>query len=305
MERSELNLLKYRRQLGVLSILMVVASLALLITRGLNLGLDFTGGTLIEASAPAEIVLEDARAALADTPFDDAVLQHFGTASDLLVRVAPKEGIDADQAGRTVFAALEQAIPGLELRRVEFVGPQVGDELRDQSGLAILMAMGAMLVYVWFRFSNKLGVAAVVALLHDVIVVLGFFALFQWQVDLTVLAALLALVGYSINDSIVIADYVREYFRTTLLTDPERVVNKAVLDTLSRTLVTSLTTWVVVVVLQIFGGEAVHGFALALSIGIIVGTYSSIFIVCNVALGMKMTREDFLVPQPDELDQQP
>lgn len=305
MERSELNLLKYRRQLGVLSILMVVASLALLITRGLNLGLDFTGGTLIEASAPAEIVLEDARAALADTPFDDAVLQHFGTASDLLVRVAPKEGIDADQAGRTVFATLEQAIPGLELRRVEFVGPQVGDELRDQSGLAILMAMGAMLVYVWFRFSNKLGVAAVVALLHDVIVVLGFFALFQWQVDLTVLAALLALVGYSINDSIVIADYVREYFRTTLLTDPERVVNKAVLDTLSRTLVTSLTTWVVVVVLQIFGGEAVHGFALALSIGIIVGTYSSIFIVCNVALGMKMTREDFLVPQPDELDQQP
>lgn len=305
MERSELNLLKYRRQLGVLSILMVVASLALLITRGLNLGLDFTGGTLIEASAPAEIVLEDARAALADTPFDDAVLQHFGTASDLLVRVAPKEGIDADQAGRTVFAALEQAIPGLELRRVEFVGPQVGDELRDQSGLAILMAMGAMLVYVWFRFSNKLGVAAVVALLHDVIVVLGFFALFQWQVDLTVLAALLALVGYSINDSIVIADYVREYFRTTLLTDPERVVNKAVLDTLSRTLVTSMTTWVVVLVLQIFGGEAVHGFALALSIGIIVGTYSSIFIVCNVALGMKMTREDFLVPQPDELDQQP
>lgn len=305
MERSELNLLKYRRQLGVLSILMVVASLALLITRGLNLGLDFTGGTLIEASAPAEIVLEDARAALADTPFDDAVLQHFGTASDLLVRVAPKEGIDADQAGRTVFATLEQAIPGLELRRVEFVGPQVGDELRDQSGLAILMAMGAMLVYVWFRFSNKLGVAAVVALLHDVIVVLGFFALFQWQVDLTVLAALLALVGYSINDSIVIADYVREYFRTTLLTDPERVVNKAVLDTLSRTLVTSMTTWVVVLVLQIFGGEAVHGFALALSIGIIVGTYSSIFIVCNVALGMKMTREDFLVPQPDELDQQP
>lgn len=305
MKQTDLDFMKARRVFGAVSIFLVLASVALLIGRGLNLGLDFTGGTLIEVHAPSDISLQDARRALAGTPFDDAVLQHFGTSTEMVARVSPQEGVEADRVGRDVFAELQKAIPELELRRVEFVGPQVGDELRDQSGLAILMALGAILVYVWFRFTNKLGIAAVVALFHDVLIVLGVFALFQWQVDLTVLAAMLALVGYSINDSIVVADYVRETFRNTRLTDPEAIVNQAVNQTFGRTLITSLTTWFVVLALQFFGGEAVHGFSLALSVGIIVGTYSSIYVVCNVALAMKMDREDFIVPQPEELDDQP
>lgn len=294
-----------RRTFGVLSIVLVVVSLSLLIGRGLNLGLDFTGGALIEISSPNDIVIEDARSALQGTAYQDAVIQHFGSAREVVVRVAPKEEANNDEAGLELFALLEKALPDLELRRVEFVGPQVGDELRDQSGLALLMALGAMLIYIWFRFSNKFGVSAVVSLFHDVIVVLGFFALFQWQVDLTVLAALLALIGYSINDSIVVADYVRDMFRTTRLDDPPEIVNSAIQLTLGRTINTSLTTLMVVLALQFFGGEAVHSFSLALSIGIIVGTYSSIYIVCNLALAMKLNKEDFIVNIVEEVDEAP
>ena len=294
-----------RRTFGVLSIVLVVASLGLLAGRGLNLGLDFTGGALIEISSPEDIVIQDARDALQGSPYQDAVIQHFGSARDVVVRVAPKGDAANDTVGIELFALLEKALPELELRRVEFVGPQVGNELRDQSGLALLMALGAMLLYIWFRFTNKFGVAAVVALFHDVVIVLGVFALFQWPVDLTVLAALLALIGYSINDSIVVADYVRDMFRTTRLNDPAEIVNSAIQLTLGRTVNTSLTTLLVVLALQFFGGEAVHSFSLALSIGIIVGTYSSIYIVCNLALAMKLDKEDFIVPVVEEVDEAP
>lgn len=294
-----------RRTFGVLSIVLVLASLGLLVTRGLNLGLDFTGGALIEVSSEQEIVIEDARNALAGSPYQDAVIQHFGSAREIVVRVAPKDGPSDDEVGLELFALLQQAMPEVELRRVEFVGPQVGNELRDQSGLALLMALGAMLLYIWFRFTNKFGVSAVVALFHDVLIVLGFFALFQWQVDLTVLAALLALIGYSINDSIVVADYVRDMFRTTRLEDPAEIVNSAIQSTLGRTINTSLTTLLVVLALQFFGGEAVHSFSLALSIGIVVGTYSSIYIVCNLALAMKLDKQDFIVPVVEEVDEAP
>lgn len=294
-----------RRTFGVLSIVLVVASLGLLAGRGLNLGLDFTGGALIEISSPQDIVIQDARDALQGSPYQDAVIQHFGSARDVVVRVAPKGDVANDTVGIELFALLEKALPELELRRVEFVGPQVGNELRDQSGLALLMALGAMLLYIWFRFTNKFGVAAVVALFHDVVIVLGVFALFQWPVDLTVLAALLALIGYSINDSIVVADYVRDMFRTTRLNDPAEIVNSAIQLTIGRTVNTSLTTLLVVLALQFFGGEAVHSFSLALSIGIIVGTYSSIYIVCNLALAMKLDKEDFIVPVVEEVDEAP
>jgi preprotein translocase subunit SecF len=294
-----------RRTFGVLSIVMVVVSVGLLVGRGLNLGLDFTGGALIEISSPQDIVIQDARTALQGSPYQDAVIQHFGSARDVVVRVAPKEDVGNDRAGLELFALLEKAMPEVQLRRVEFVGPQVGNELRDQSGLALLMALGAMLLYIWFRFTNKFGVAAVVALFHDVVIVLGFFALFQWQVDLTVLAALLALIGYSINDSIVVADYVRDKFRTTRLDDPAEIVNSAIQLTIGRTVNTSLTTLLVVLALQFFGGEAVHSFSLALSIGIIVGTYSSIYIVCNLALAMKLDKEDFILPVVEEVDEAP
>ncbi|MDF1629142.1 MAG: protein translocase subunit SecF [Alcanivoracaceae bacterium] len=294
-----------RRTFGVLSIVLVLASLGLLVGKGLNLGLDFTGGALIEVSSPQDIVIQDARNALQGTPYNDAVIQHFGSARDVVVRVAPKGDIGNDEVGLELFALLEGALPEVELRRVEFVGPQVGNELRDQSGLALLMALGAMLIYIWFRFTNKFGVAAVVALFHDVVIVLGIFSLFQWQVDLTVLAALLALIGYSINDSIVVADYVRDMFRTTRLDDPAEIVNSAIRLTIGRTVNTSLTTLLVVLALQFFGGEAVHSFSLALSIGIIVGTYSSIYIVCNLALAMKLDKEDFIIPVVEEVDEAP
>ena len=294
-----------RRNFGVLSIILFVVSVGLLVGRGLNLGLDFTGGALIEISSPQDIVIQDARTALQGSPYQDAVIQHFGSARDVVVRVAPKDGVGNDMAGLELFALLEKAMPEVQLRRVEFVGPQVGNELRDQSGLALLMALGAMLLYIWFRFTNKFGVSAVVALFHDVVIVLGFFALFQWSVDLTVLAALLALIGYSINDSIVVADYVRDKFRTTRLDDPAEIVNSAIQLTIGRTVNTSVTTLLVVLALQFFGGEAVHSFSLALSIGIIVGTYSSIYIVCNLALAMKLDKEDFILPVVEEVDEAP
>jgi len=302
---TKIDFMKARYVFGAISAALVIGSIALLFTRGLNLGLDFTGGTLIEVHAQGDIELESARAALADTPFSGAVLQHFGSAHDMVVRVAPQENIQADLTGQAVFDQLKATMPELTLRRVEFVGPQVGDELRDQSGLALLMALGFMLVYVWIRFSNKFGVAAVAALFHDVLIVIGAFSLFQWQVDLTVLAALLALIGYSINDSIVIADYVRDTFRTSRLTDPAEVVNDAIRQTMGRTVNTALTTWLVVLSLQFFGGESVHGFSLAMSIGVLIGTYSSIYIVCTIALAMNMTKEDFIIPEISEVDEMP
>lgn len=302
---KNIDFMRTRYIFGAISAALVLGSIALLFTRGLNLGLDFTGGTLIEVHAEGDIELETARAALTDTPFSGAVLQHFGSAHDMVVRVAPQENIQADLTGQAVFDELKVAMPELTLRRVEFVGPQVGDELRDDSGLALLMALGFMLIYVWIRFSNKFGIAAVAALFHDVIIVIGAFSLFQWQVDLTVLAALLALIGYSINDSIVIADYVRDTFRTSRLIDPAEVVNDAIRQTMGRTINTALTTWLVVLSLQFFGGESVHGFSLAMSIGVLVGTYSSIYIVCTIALAMNMTKEDFIVPEITEVDEMP
>lgn len=306
---QKLDFMGARKPLGVISIILVVASVVLMMTKGLNLGLDFTGGTVIEVRAEEGVDLEKARTSLVGTPFEGAVLQYFGSDKDMIIRVAPKSDaeleIKPDEVGHMVFDLLVQDQPTLENRRVEFVGPQVGDELRDQSGLAMLIALIAMLIYVWFRFTNKFGISAVAALFHDVLIVLGAFSLFQWEVDLTVLAALLALIGYSINDSIVIADYVRDTFRTTRKNNPEEVVNDAILKTLGRTINTAVTTFLVLVALFVFGGEAVKSFSEALLIGVVVGTYSSIYIVCNLALSMNLNKEDFMLPQPEEVDGMP
>ena len=304
-EQHRYDFMGLRRTFGVLSIALVVVAVVLLVTRGLNLGLDFTGGALIEVHAESDIVIDELHGGLQGSPYEDAVIQHFGSSRDVVVRVAPKDDLHDDEAGLKMFALLEQVVPDLELRRVEFVGPQVGDELRDQSGLAMFVALIAMLFYIWFRFSNKFGVSAVVALFHDVLIVLGCFALFQWTVDLTVLAAVLALIGYSINDSIVVADYVRDMFRNTRISEPSEVVNAAITQTIGRTVNTSLTTLMVVLALQFLGGEAVHSFSLALSIGIVVGTYSSIYIVCNLALSMGLNKEDFIIPVVEEVDEMP
>ena len=314
--RAETNIdfMSVRKPLAFLSVALVVLSVVLMLGRGLNLGLDFTGGTLVEVGSDEDITLQTVRDALGAEGYGDAVVMHFGSAREVLVRVPPEAGpetdgdqedVTRDEVGQRVFEVLSRSIDGLDLRRVEFVGPQVGDELRDQSGMALLMALGMMLLYVWFRFTNKFGVATVTALFHDVIIVLGFFALIQGTFDLTVLAALLAIIGYSLNDTIVVADHIREDFRYSRMTDPEAIINQAINKTISRTLVTSLTTLLVLVSLYIFGGEMLRGFSVALIAGVIVGTYSSIYVASNVLMLMKVDKEDFRIPEPEELDEMP
>jgi len=300
-----INFMAARKPLGVLSLALVVISVALLLTRGLNLGLDFTGGTTVVVKSPVDVELSEIRADLADAGFGDAVVQHYGSPKEVNIRVAPRDGKDADQVGLNVVAVLKNHNPDLEKQKVEFVGPQVGDELRDESGTAMLLALGLMMVYVWFRFSNKFGVATVVALFHDVIIVLGLFSLIQWPFDLTVLAAVLALIGYSLNDSIVVADRIREDFRNSRQTDPVAIINGAVNQTLTRTINTSATTLLVLVALYFFGGAVMRSFSEALLVGVFVGTYSSIYVVSNILFMMKVSKEDFMVPEPEEVDEMP
>ena len=300
-----INFMGVRKPLGILSVLLVIASVVLLVTRGLNLGLDFTGGTTVVVKSPVDVELSQVRADLTAAGYGDAVAQHYGSPKEVNIRVAPKEGADADEVGHNVYAALKAHNGELELLKVEFVGPQVGDELRDESGTAMLLALGLMMLYVWFRFSNKFGVATVVALFHDVIIVLGIFSLVQWPFDLTVLAAVLALIRYSLNDSIVVADRIREDFRNSRKSDPEQIINDAVNATFSRTINTSLTTLLVLVALFFFGGEVMRSFSEALLVGIAVGTYSSIYAVSNILFMMNVSKEDFIIPEPEEIDEMP
>ncbi|WP_417216063.1 protein translocase subunit SecF [Alcanivorax sp.] len=300
-----INFMAARKPLGVLSLALVVISVALLLTRGLNLGLDFTGGTTVVVKSPVDVELSQAREDLAQAGFGDAVVQHYGSPKEVNIRVAPKDDVDADKVGHNVFNVLKEHNADLELLKVEFVGPQVGDELRDESGTAMLLALGLMMVYVWFRFSNKFGVATVLALFHDVIIVLGLFSLVQWPFDLTVLAAVLALIGYSLNDSIVVADRIREDFRNSRQTDPVAIINGAVNQTLTRTINTSVTTLLVLVALYFFGGEVMRAFSEALLVGVAVGTYSSIYVVTNILFMMKVSKEDFMIPEPEEVDEMP
>ncbi|EKF74130.1 preprotein translocase subunit SecF [Alcanivorax hongdengensis A-11-3] len=300
-----INFMAARKPLGLLSFILVIASVVLLSTRGLNLGLDFTGGTNVVLQNTADIDLASVRGDLEGAGFNDSVVQHYGSPKEVIISVAPREGEDADQVGDEVFTAVTRDNPDMTLQKVEFVGPQVGDELRDQSGVAMLMALGMVMLYVWFRFSNKFGIASVLALFHDVLITLGLFSLLQWQFDLTVLAAVLALIGYSINDSIVVADRVREDFRNSRLTDPVEIVNGAVNVTFSRTINTSLTTMLVLFALYFFGGEVMRAFSEALLIGIFVGTYSSIYVVCNFLFVLNVSKDDFLVTPKEEIDDMP
>lgn len=300
-----INFMAARKPLGILSLTLIVVSLILLGTRGLNLGMDFTGGTTVVVQGDKAVDIDQVRAVLEGTDFGDTVTQHYGSARDVSIQVPPQQGQDADKVGHLVFDAIQAEIDGLELQKVEFVGPQVGDELRDQSGLAVLVALGLMMVYVWFRFSNKFGVATVLALIHDVIITLGLFSLLRWQVDLTVLAAVLALIGYSLNDSIVVADRIRENFRNSREKDPVKLINRAINDTLSRTINTSLTTMLVLVALLVLGGEVTRGFSEALLVGIFIGTYSSIYVVSNLLFAMKVSKDDFAVVPKEEIDDQP
>jgi len=303
METPSIHFMAARKIAGLVSIIAVVASVALIVVNGLSFGLDFTGGSLVELEFAKEPALETVREILVGAGFPDAVVQAFGAPTDVIVRLAQD---NAPKAGDDVFAALRAADFEVELLRSEFVGSAVGEELREQGGLGLLFALGIVMLYVAFRFQFKFSVAAVVALIHDVLVVLGVFALFGLDFDLTVLAAVLAVIGYSLNDSIVVSDRIRENFRIMRTNDPIKIMDDSINQTLSRTLATSMTTLLVLLALLFLGGELIHNFALALTIGVAVGTYSSIYVVTLVLLMMGISREDLLVSEKEEeIDDRP
>ena len=297
--------MSYRRIATITSLTLLVLSIASLGLRGLNLGLDFSGGTLIEVSYVEAADLGDVRDLMSSNGFDDFQVMNFGSNTDVLIKVADKNG--SSQLGDTIFEFLQASESTVELQRIEFVGPQIGSELRDQGGLGMLVALGMILLYVAFRFQYKFALGAVAALGHDVTIILGLFSLFAWDFDLTVLAALLAVIGYSLNDTIVVSDRIRENFRGERGFEPEEIVNRSINQTLSRTLITSFTTLLVLFALFFFGGEMIKGFSQALIIGVVVGTYSSIYVVANMLLGLSITQDDLAIPEPEgaEFDDMP
>ena len=292
--------MSYRKIATIASLTLLVLSILSLGFRGLNLGLDFSGGTLIEVSYSEAADLGEIRDLMTANGFDDFQVVNFGSNTDVLIKVADKDG--SSQLGDTIFAFLVASDSEIELQRIEFVGPQIGSELRDQGGLGMLVALGMILLYVAFRFQYKFALGAVAALAHDVVIILGLFSLLAWDFDLTVLAALLAVIGYSLNDTIVVSDRIRENFRGERGFEPEEIVNRSINQTLSRTLITSFTTLLVLFALFFFGGEMIRGFSQALIIGVLVGTYSSIYVVANMLLGLSITQDDLAIPEPEGLE---
>ena len=290
----DLDFMSRRRFAVMLSSVMLVVSILSLAVRGLEFGIDFTGGTVVEVGYPRAVDLEPVRTTLYRAGFEGAVVQHFGTAHDVLIRVAPRDDIDKAELSNRALDALRARDSTVELRRVEFVGPQVGEELTEQGGLAMLIALGAIFLYVMFRFEWKFSAGAVVALFHDVLITLGVFSVLGLDFNLTVLAAILAVIGYSLNDTIVVFDRIRENFRRMRRGTSEAVINRSLNQMLSRTLMTSLTTLLVLIALFILGGELIHGFATALIIGVVIGTYSSIYVASTFTLWLGAQKADLM-----------
>ncbi len=298
-EKRQIDFMGKRRLALILSSVLIITSLVSLATRGLNFGIDFTGGTLIEVAYPDSVDLGGMRDVLDDAGFGDAQVQHFGSSRDVLINIAPRGDQASAKLSDDVIAALGQADASVEMRRVEFVGPQVGEELTEQGGLAMLYALIGILIYVSIRFEYRFSLGAVAALVHDVIITLGVFSILQLKFDLTVLAALLAVIGYSLNDTIVVFDRIRENFRRMRKGSPVEIMNVSINQTLARTLMTSLTTLLVLFSLFFLGGDVIHSFALALIVGVFVGTYSSIFVAGSTTLALGISKTD-LMPTPKE-----
>ena len=297
-----INFMGLRKVAALFSICLVLVSVGSLAVQQLNWGLDFTGGTLVEVYYSETVGLQGIRDTLSEKGYQGATVVSFGTDRDVLIRLP--HGY-SDEEGAALLRILQENFEGgVELRRIEFVGPQVGDELREQGGLAMLLALGLVMLYIAFRFQLKFAVGAVVALVHDVLITLGFFSITRMEFDLTVLAALLAVIGYSLNDTIVVFDRIRENFRKIRRTEPIEIVNISLSETLSRTLFTSLTTLLVLLSLAIFGGEMINAFAIALIVGIAVGTYSSIYVASNILLLMNVSKEDLMIPVKEGADQE-
>ena len=300
MQLGNINFMGQRRIAMFLSITLVLISVVSLVVNKLNVGIDFTGGTLIEVGYEQGVTLEPIRNSLEKAGFNDAIVQHFGSAKDVMVRLVPKDEQNKAELSTQVVALLSdiQGKP-VDVRRVDFVGPQVGEELTEDGGLAVIYALIAILIYVSLRFEYRFSFGAVTALVHDVVITLGMFSLFQFEFDLSVLAAILAVIGYSLNDTIVVFDRVRENFRIIRKKTSEEVINTSINQTFSRTIMTSLTTLLVLLSLFFLGGEVIHSFALALIIGVVVGTYSSIFVASTTTLALGISRADLIVPEKE------
>ncbi|TCK05857.1 protein translocase subunit SecF [Marinobacterium mangrovicola] len=300
------NFMGPRKIMAAFSIILLLISIGSLAVNGLKFGLDFTGGSLVEIGYEQPADLGKIRQSMEEAGYPDVTVQTFGAATDVLIRLGETHD---PKLGDTILASLQADEPDqtLELRRNEFVGSQVGEELREQGGLGMLLALAMIMLYLAFRFQLKFSIGAVLALVHDVLIVLGIFSLLQLEFDLTVLAAILAVIGYSLNDTIVVYDRIRENFRIMRTGTPVEVMNNSLSQTLSRTLMTSFTTLLVLMALAIFGGTTIFGFAVALLCGIGIGTYSSIYVAANLLLLLKVDREDLIPPpkEENEVDEMP
>jgi preprotein translocase subunit SecF len=297
--RRDIPFMRYALIFNVISVLTFVVAVGALAVRGLHLGVDFTGGTVMELRYEQPPNLDQIREAVGRLGFTDAAVQNFGTAQDVLIRLPVKEGLTSAQLSEQVTAELKKLHPTVALQRVEFVGPQVGRELLENGALALLFVSIGIVLYLWLRFEWKFGVAAIIANLHDIVIIMGFFALFQWEFSLPVLAAVLAVLGYSVNESVVVFDRVREVFRNRRyrsLSVPQ-VLDHAITATMSRTIITHASTQAMVLMMLIFGGEALFYFALALTIGICFGIYSSVFVACAMVMWLGVSSKDLAQPE--------
>lgn len=306
---TKFDFMAKRKIAMVFSSLLIIASFYSLIDKGLNFGLDFTGGALLEVHYPQPVDLDDVRNTLAKAGYPEAVVLHYGSSRDVQIRIAPpKESKPDDESAGLItdiaLKALQSVDSKAEMRRQEFVGPQVGDELRDDGGLAMIYALGAILIYVMLRFQWRFAFGSIFALIHDVLITVGIFSFFQLNFDLTVLAAVLAIIGYSLNDTIVVFDRIRENFRKLRKETPTQVVNISLNQTLSRTMMTSVTTLLVVLAMYFRGGEMIHAFSIALIIGIVVGTYSSIYVASSAILSLNVSHADLIQVEKEGADQE-
>jgi preprotein translocase subunit SecF len=307
--RKDIPFMRYALIFNAISFITFILAVFFLFTRGLNLGVDFTGGTVMEVRYAQPADLSKIRQALAGLGYHDVPVQNFGSTKDVLIRLPAKKGAAEAKISQEIGAALRAADPSAKVQRVEFVGPQVGQELIENGGLALLFVSVGIVVYLWFRFEWKFGVAAIIANLHDVVIILGFFAFFQWDFSLTVLAAVLAVLGYSVNESVVVFDRVRENFRRMRKTAVTEVIDNAITRTLSRTIITHGCTQLAVLSMLFLGGETLHYFALALTVGILFGIYSSALVASPIVMWLGVSREDLVqVPvkkEGAELDSRP
>jgi|TARA_B100002019_G_C21181257_1_gene553809 preprotein translocase subunit SecF len=297
-----IKFLSVRKSTTIMSIILIVVSAFSLMTKGLNLGIDFTGGIQIEISFETAPNIENVRSNLASGGYDDAIVQNSGSSQDLMVRIPPRNGVDNKKIGEDVIGMLQASENSVTLKSSEYISAQVGEELTEQGGLAMIFALIMIMIYIVFRFQWKFSIGAVLALIHDVMITLGIFSFFQLTFDLSVLAAILAVVGYSLNDTIVIFDRIRENFRSMRTAQTLDILNSAITQTIKRTIITSSTTLLVLLSLYVFGGSSLEGFSIALIVGVLIGTYSSIFVASTSIFYLDISTTDLIPVKREEVD---